>query len=140
MDSFKEFYFYKKQLAAYEELAGLQQKGETAFAGGDYGLAEKYFSELKKKMTITEKLTLKFSTALKSGKTVEAQWQALLYPRTKSAWLVLPGLAKVYFDETQSVQIDLPRTLLPGFYLAKVYLQGENGQTTEEFKVIQIFE
>jgi len=140
MDGFKEFYFYKKQLGFYEELAALQQKGETAFAEGEYAQAEKYFSELKKKMWVIEKLTLKFSTVLKAGKTIEARWQETLDRDIKSAWLVLPGLSKIYFSEDHTAQIDLPRTLLPGYYLAKIYLQGENGQTAEDFKVIQILE
>jgi tetratricopeptide (TPR) repeat protein len=140
MDGFKDFYFYKKRLAIYEELAALQQKGETAFAGGEYAQAEKYFSELKKKITTSEKVTLKFSAALKAGKMIEVKWQGTGIREIKSAWLILPGLSKIYFSEDQTAQIDLPRTFLPGYYLAKIYLQGENGQTEEDFKVIQILE
>jgi tetratricopeptide (TPR) repeat protein len=140
MDSFKEFYFYKKQVSLYEDYAAIQQKGENAFAGGDYALAEKYFSELKKKMITPEKISLKFSAALKPGKTVTAQWSAPSLSQIKSAWLVLPGLPKTYFDQDQTIAVDLPRALLPGFYLTKLYLQSDGGQTVEEFKVIQILE
>jgi len=140
MDAFKEFYFYKKQMSLYEDFAAVQQKGESAFAGGDYALAEKYFSELKKKMVVTEKVSLKFLAPLKPSKTVTVQWSAPGTAQIKSAWLILPGLPKVYFDQDRTLSVDLPRTLLPGFYLAKLYLQSEGGQTIEDFKVIQILE